>query len=281
VARWNAATHGMRSPAPVVPGIERVEDWERHLGGVLESLSPDGHLETVLAERVALHAWRLHRVTRYETEAIALRQEAVEEDLARERRLFADPYEITHPEDIHWEHEDAKRTLRVLKRLPGLPDDRKLSHQEAGTVIWAVMALLGENRPEEIEVIGIPEPLALEYIFEYDVPWTASSVRTAVTTVAKIAGKNPEKLVEAATERARLEVVRTKRAVEELEGDLKDKRRARLLPDGETLEKVARYEAHLSRLFHKDLHELEAMQARKAGGAAPLARLDVDGLPET
>ena len=26
VVRWNATRHGIRSPAPVVPGIERVED---------------------------------------------------------------------------------------------------------------------------------------------------------------------------------------------------------------------------------------------------------------
>jgi hypothetical protein len=28
----------------------------------------------------------------------------------------------------------------------------------------------------------------------------------------------------------------------------------------------------------KALHELEALQVRRSGGAAPLARLDVDGL---
>jgi hypothetical protein len=27
VARWNATRHGIRSPAPVVPGIERKENW--------------------------------------------------------------------------------------------------------------------------------------------------------------------------------------------------------------------------------------------------------------
>ena len=27
VVRWNAARHGIRSPAPVVPGIEKAEDW--------------------------------------------------------------------------------------------------------------------------------------------------------------------------------------------------------------------------------------------------------------
>ncbi len=79
VARWNATRHGIRSPAPVIPGLEKAEDWEDHRDGVLESLSPEGHLESVLAERVALLSWRLHRVTRYERETIALSQEKVDE----------------------------------------------------------------------------------------------------------------------------------------------------------------------------------------------------------
>lgn len=87
VVRWNATRHGIRSPAPVVPGLEKQEDWEEYRDGVLHSLSPEGHLEHVLAERVALVSWRLHRVTRFETESITLYQEQAEEDLARERRL--------------------------------------------------------------------------------------------------------------------------------------------------------------------------------------------------
>jgi hypothetical protein len=51
--------------------------------------------------------------------------------------------------------------------------------------------------------------------------------------------------------------------------------RERLLPDEKTLEKVARYETHLSRGLYKALHELEALQIRRTGGAA---RLDVDRL---
>jgi hypothetical protein len=70
------------------------------------------------------------------------------------------------------------------------------------------------------------------------------------------------------------------RAVMKVERDLRNMVRERLLPDEKTLEKVARYEAHLSRGLYKALHELEALQVRRAGGAAPLARLDVDGLAE-
>ena len=75
VVKWNAARHGIRSPAPVVPGVEEKADWEEHRDGILESLQPEGHVEAVLAERVALLSWRLHRVTRYETETIALSHE--------------------------------------------------------------------------------------------------------------------------------------------------------------------------------------------------------------
>ena len=72
---------------------------------------------------------------------------------------------------------------------------------------------------------------------------------------------------------------RTKLEAEKVERDLRNMARERLLPDERTLEKVATYEAHLSRGgLYKALHELEALQVRRTGGAAPLARLDVDGL---
>ena len=54
-----------------------------------------------------------------------------------------------------------------------------------------------------------------------------------------------------------------------------------MLPRVEILEKVARYEAHLSRGLYKAMHELEALQTRRLGGWAPLAPLDVDGLKES
>src|ERR687894_683081 len=88
VARWNATRHGIRSPAPVVPGLEKPEDWQEHREGVLESLAPAGHLEFTLAERAALLSWRLHRVTRYETETISLAQEAIENDIHEWGRLM-------------------------------------------------------------------------------------------------------------------------------------------------------------------------------------------------
>ena len=45
VVKWNATRHGISSPKPVVPGLEKQEDWETHLEGITENLSPVGHLE--------------------------------------------------------------------------------------------------------------------------------------------------------------------------------------------------------------------------------------------
>ena len=89
VVRWNATRHGISSPKPVVPGLEKEEDWESHRNGIMENLSPVGHLEVTLAERVALISWRLHRVTRYETEAIATWQETIEDDIHERDRFLS------------------------------------------------------------------------------------------------------------------------------------------------------------------------------------------------
>jgi len=106
--------------------------------------------------------------------------------------------------------------------------------------------------------------------------WTARLVRAVIDAIAKATDEEPEELLEAATRDARFKVERAKLEAEKMERNLRNMARERLLPDDETLNKVARYEAHLSRLFHKALHELEALQTRRSGGVAPLARLDVE-----
>src|SRR5918996_4648019 len=89
VARWNSTRHGIRSPAPVVPGVEKPEDWEEYRDGMLEDLAPLGNLELALAERVTLLSWRLHRVTRFETGAIATSQETIEGDIHDRDRFLS------------------------------------------------------------------------------------------------------------------------------------------------------------------------------------------------
>lgn len=284
VARWNASRHGMRSPAPVVPGIETQEDWERHLAGTLDSLSPEGHLETVLAERVALLSWRLHRTTRYETESIALYQEKAEDDLARERRFESRVLGPAHPENVRDELELAQANHRLLRRFLKLPDGRKLSAFDADFILLTVTehtdAAEEEDSTEILERVSIPGvPDGAEAREDFE-GWTAGAVRVGIEAVAQATDEDPEELLEVATSEAKRAIIGKEQAAEKVERDLAVMSRERLLPSDKTLEKVARYEAHLSRLLYKAMHELEALQTRRIGGTAPLARLDVDGLPD-
>ncbi|QYJ15176.1 hypothetical protein Rxycam_00991 [Rubrobacter xylanophilus DSM 9941] len=286
VARWNATRHGIRSPAPVVPGMEKMEDWEEHLEGILEDLAPTGHLETVLAERVALLSWRLHRVTRYETETIALSQERIEDDLADRRRfLRVNLTEGIHPEDVRTMAKYAAARHRLFKRLPKLEDERVLPAEDAEAILWDALSRTdvvarGEETEEEIlsrlSIPGLPEGVEWE---EFE-GWTAGLVRAGLEAIARATGEDPEALLKVATEEARREALSAKYQAEQVERDLERMSRERLLPDDTTLQKITRYEAHLCRLLYKTLHELEALQARRSGQAAPLARLDIDGLPE-
>src|SRR3989337_1510771 len=82
VASRNALKHGILSRAPVIPGLEDPAEWQRHLKGMFESLQPEGHLEAVLAERIAVVLWRLRRVTQHETEMTQVYLERIPGDYA-------------------------------------------------------------------------------------------------------------------------------------------------------------------------------------------------------
>src|SRR5918997_991470 len=288
VVKWNATQHGIRSPAPVVPGVEKAEEWEDHRDGVLDSLSPVKHLEFVLAQRVALLSWRLHRVTRYETESIALYQEKTQEDLAKKRGSpFSDVSGPASPEVVRSNLKSARGHLKLLKRFARTGDDEPLSALDAANILWEVVEHTDAVAEGEAEAEELLENLSVPGLKESTSPeefegWTAGLLHRAVEQIASSADKEgPEAVLEAVMRSAEWEVKKAKQSAEEVERDLERMSRERLLPDEKTLEKVARYEAHLSRGLYKALHELEALQVRRAGGAAPLARLDVDGLAES
>jgi hypothetical protein len=52
--RLNASTHGILSPQPVVNAYEKLQDWEDHRAAIIDSLAPEGGMEQVLVDRVAL-----------------------------------------------------------------------------------------------------------------------------------------------------------------------------------------------------------------------------------
>ena len=281
IVRWNATRHGISSPEPVVPGLENSEDWESHREGILGNLSPVGHLEVNLAERVALLSWRLHRVTRYETGAIAISQETIEDDIHERDRFLSSlkhmGYESTHPEDIRFEARYHKQAHGALRRFPSLEPGKILKGADASSVVWSMLMEAKKASGEDIDVEALDLPGVPEDAIIEELPaMKAADVRGCVEAIAARVSLDSDDLLEKATYKAGYEARSAAHKKEEVERDIARKTRERILPDEKTLEKIGRYEAHLSRQLYQALHELENLQKyRTTGEGVPLARLDV------
>jgi len=68
--RRNPIKHAVLAQTPVIPLVEREEDWRRLREGVFEYFRVEGAMEEALADRIAGIIWRLYRVVRFESESI-------------------------------------------------------------------------------------------------------------------------------------------------------------------------------------------------------------------
>lgn len=115
VVRLNPVKHGVLSQTPVIPLVEKVEDWERLRSGIFEYLGVRGMLEEVLAERIAAMIWRLYRVVRFESESIAGYLEDVPRDWRTGRSIAGMPV----PAEVTQEVVEELDRMMMSRLLPG------------------------------------------------------------------------------------------------------------------------------------------------------------------
>ena len=315
--RFNASTHGILSLQPIVNAYERTDDWERHRQAIMDSLSPQCGMEQLLAERVASCSWRLNRVLLYESETIAESQAGVVESVRQKRkremeleRIFAKEGEEvltdmgilieSHPanalDDVRTARKVYKTVCKVLEGSSDATIEGEMGAWVLGLASEHAVRLAARQEPESEEVSllseslqerlpGIPDDAYLG-----DVDWRVGQLRDLIERLAEEAEVQPEaqtrdgsivspqeQLMEKLHAQTRYDLAHKEQKAEEVQAQLLAARRERILPGEDDLQKIARYEAHLSRQMYQALHELEALQKRRVGGAAPLARVDVHG----
>ncbi len=89
--RRNPIKHGVLAQTPVIPLVEQEGDWLRLRERIFAYLEVEGGMEEALADRIAGIVWRLHRVVRYETEAISRQLAEVPRDWRAARRVSKRP----------------------------------------------------------------------------------------------------------------------------------------------------------------------------------------------
>ena len=158
VVRLNPVKHGVLSQTPVLPLVERVEDWERLRSGMFEALEPVGMLEGSLVDRIAYIVWRMLRNVRFETEAIKRSVEDVPRDW-RAGRLAAG---LPAPEEVTPEAVAEMDRMLMARLLPG-EETLELVRRYEGTLhrhllqtLHQLMVIKGLRKPGG-RYYGVPE----------------------------------------------------------------------------------------------------------------------------
>jgi len=266
----NALKHGLRASSLAVPILENVEDWEAHRTLLLRDLAPVGYMETVLSERVAALLWRLGRVVRYESAVVS---NAINE-VGNYTGAIGDFEEVPSPSV---DPEKAQAALDTLTRVRRLKPTSHVDGEDVNTVLFLILEALDLGEKEDVKAT-CPEGHEGETWGDWD-GWRRETLEEAVLSLrdqaaAEYAKKDPWEL---AVKEAEVNAQVAREAKKDRDAHLDKKRHAALLPGDEVLEKVSRYEAALERSLFKTVHELQRLQAVRAGAPLlPPAAVDVE-----
>jgi len=119
---------------------------------------------------------------------------------------------------------------------------------------------------------GIPDNVTVDDFNR----WTAGILRGAWKVIATAAEMSLETLYAMAVTRARVELACAKADRKQVLTQLDRGRRLRLLPGSHDLEMIGRYESHIERGIYRALHELQRLQAARAGHISDPLVMDVN-----
>lgn len=157
VSRLNA------SKSPVLPEVEKEDEWIEHRRGVFDAIAPANYLEEALTERVAVILWRFKRLVRYEREQVRNRQSGLRSRLADTAQSYIDHGLEPDPEDLELIGRvfmdyliPAEKELDLLMRYEGR------NHRHLLQLLHELEAMKAARRGEStplarVDIQGIPE----------------------------------------------------------------------------------------------------------------------------
>jgi hypothetical protein len=300
-AAMNSTKHGILSPKPVVTHFESEGGWRTHRQSILNSLDPANGIEQALADRVALNSWRLNRVVAYETLQLSAAQEELVDDMRENANKYSSAYDEERKGFVNIAGVEELRIIR--DDVVGLLQERIGQFDSYSTMEWIYLQApyyalelaayqqnpgidLDEAEYDLMEASDALEPSFRERLSHQAMP-DLDAIRDALAGLLEQAGYEGEgvyspyeDLMEKLCTVVEADLKDALESVQQLDRKIVAKRRQKLMLNEDQMQKLARYEAHLSREMYKALHELEALQKRRAGEPTPLARVDISGIPE-
>ena len=237
----NATKHGMCSERPVVPGEDPAE-WDFFRKEILVTLAPGSFMEQELADRVALQMWRLRRAARYEAEV------ATDEFIGAKSVMLADfgsqetndAVAVALREQLKEVEEQTvllaqmQSARELVRQLPNMTNSATLEPVRVATLVL----MMGVTDPEQI-----PQPQTAGVVRRALAQWSGQSIPEALKWAAALADEKCKMIAERlATMQKRQEALYA-----DMRHAIEARQRDTLLLPKPALERVLRYEAHVSR----------------------------------
>lgn len=252
-SKLNAVRHGIYSKVALLPGESRAE-FDMLLNGLHYDFEPQGKLETMLVEKLAVLSWRYRRLLIAEAAEIGRKAQRLLrwEREEREERKANEPFDqerqhrglvdrILNP--IVFDH--CMRVLDAVRtevRNHGFDSDQAEQWLRDVYGTDRPVSLFSYYRMIRALAKASPERLDPSTAKEYSQKFAAQVGREMHYFALR---EHERKLIEA--DRLRLESVR------------------RNVPDSSQLDRLLRYEANIERAFDRTLTQLERLQRMRLG----------------
>ncbi len=259
ISSHNAIRHGIFSEV-ILEGRESKTRYRSICVRLLEYFRPQGGIEELLVEELAMLLWRRRRVVKMECADIEKESEFVVDNAVRQRvkelrdRELVGGILLDGPSSIC-----LKKALQLLEDLRGLVKERGFDRDHD---FRTLIRLYGSGSGEEI-----PDGLFTYY------QWCSKASELYVEEGGKNPRISPENMRAQAIRYIDAEIQllqKLEKWVKELENRRLDwNTTSSLVPSQVTFERIIRYEAHLSREFDRTLNQLERLQRMRRGQPVP------------
>ena len=289
VAR-NALRHGIFANLPLVPG-ENIDEWQVHREGIVTSVAPVGLLEVTLTERAALLLWRLARLARYEADTITAAVEDAgllpcEIDVAQAISSTANRENLLKltEQELRRARQDLAAVAPNAHFLRRLRYDDGIDPMPSGTVqsiLNSAYALVLEYpvrrfEPDHPNGCAFRTRMGFHKTTVENPLWTKEQFLKSLEYFAEAVDLTAADFRTELQDALENDVHRFIRSIERLESDIdaltrrveEEKTRlasSALLTHEKVTDRVIKYERHLHSLLTSTLHEVERMQAHRAG----------------
>ena len=245
----NAIQHGIFTKELVInagDGKEDLDDYKALLDGLMADLLPQGIMESLLVEKIAVNYWRLRRLVRYETGELRDRLDDFENELI-ENHL--------NPTLAYYQMETPPKPLKCLSYDDEISD--KEFHEQS--------SLVAELMIQDIDLTSIEFVLEYVLIHNFEHEYLVVSKEDLNKARQFIQKLSPEKKVEL---RAKIleqewDHLSEMKEVRKMQIKFDQISRMRSPANSNDLDKIIKYETSLKRSILQNLAALYTLQKKR------------------